>query len=191
MKIVKNAKLFGILNALDIFIIIFILAIIIPALHYYIRFNEKGLVEEKMLDKYFGRLKVTDVGFFSGNTETVELNISFKSLKREDLERIKVGDKEILPDGKVLSEILWLGDPVPNYYFIPTLMKNDDGNVTYVRAVSDDDLYALPAKIRLRGFVANGSFHYKAHEIRSLSEYVFDTHDYKARFAVETWPYRK
>jgi len=188
VKIVKNRKLFGVLNILDVFIIIFILLIIIPALHYYIKFNEMGFAEQKILERYLKRYKMSIDASRTKQDGITELYVSFKDLTKEELEKIKVRDKENLSDGTTLAEIVWIGEPEPNYYFIKNLRI---GQTDYPRAIIDDGLYSLPARVMVRGCVNREGFFYKARPVSALSRITFDTGDYKADFVVETFPFKK
>jgi len=182
MKIIKNGKLFGVLNLLDISIITFILLLIIPALHYYIKFNEKGFIEQKVLERYLQQQESTGFQFHSENRGTLEIKVSFKNLTEENLKKIKTGDKEILPDGTVLAGILWLGEPEPNYHIIRNFPNDQNGNK---RIILDSGLYSLPAKLKLNGFVHESVFYYKAQAVVALFPIPFATDEYKAIFVIE------
>jgi len=185
MKIIKNGKLFGILNLLDILIIIFILALIIPMLHYYIKFNEKGFAEQKMLERYL-RQQDRAVSTFKGEQKgTLTISVSFKDLTEEDLKKIKVGDEEFLPNGTTLGEVVWLGEPEPNYSIVVVKNHNSDQS-EYKRVLANDKKYSLPAKLALTGYVWQGTFYYKAVAIIDLFRLRFVTPNYTAEFVVET-----
>ena len=181
MKIIKKGKLFGIFNLLDIAIIVFVLAVMLPALHYYIKFNEKGIAEQKLLERFIKQEKRRVAGFLVGpQTGTLEARVSFKNLRKEDLAKIEVHDKEILPDGTILAEILWLGKPEPNYFIA------DLGQDTFLRTSPDGGLYSLPARVRLRGVITGGgTFKYKTKDVKQLFFFTFDAEDYEVDFAIE------
>jgi hypothetical protein len=175
IKIIKNGKFFGILNLLDIGIIFFILVIILPMLHYYIKFNEKGIAEQRLLQKTIAK----NNGWMCNQTGTIDVHTSFKNIDKMLLDEIKVGDKEILPDGTILAEILWIGAPQPNYFMT---------DLTGIQAIPDKKPYSLPAKLRLRGIIANkegASFVYKMDNLRPNIPFVFDTEKYTLPFVIE------
>ncbi|MCQ9207388.1 MAG: hypothetical protein NG740_05895 [Omnitrophica bacterium] len=188
MKIIKDKRLFGVFNALDIFIIIFILAVIIPMLHYYIKFNEKGFAEEKTLERYLGQQGRTSSTLQDKQSASVIVDISFKNLTEKDLEKIKVGDKETLPNGSGVAEILWLGKPEKNYVVVKNLFLSASD---FQDLILEDKLYALPAKLKLNGFVLKGNFYYKAHITNPLDGHAFIAPDYSVDFIIEMYPYGK
>ncbi len=188
MGIIKNRKLFGVLNPLDIFIIVFILLIVLPALHFYIKFNEKGFAEQKALERYLQQQERVDFQARDENRGSVEVGASFKNLTEEALKKIKVGDKEILPDGTVLAEILWLGKPEPDYYFINNLKKSKS---EYRRMMLNNELYSLPAKLKLEGFIYSNMFYYKAVAEDALARHPFFTDRYRVDFVIETFPFKE
>lgn len=184
MRLIKDAKLFGILNLLDIIIILSVVALILPMVHYYIRFNEKGLIEQRLLDSYIKRQMRGAVGHQKGpQAGDIEIYASFKSVKKEDLNKIKVHDKEILPNGTTIAEILWLGKPSPNYFNI------DLTSGIFIRTLPDTSLYSLPVRLRLKGIVQdNGLFSYKTKELKQLSFHIFNSGTYEANFVIEMPP---
>jgi hypothetical protein len=105
MRIFKDRKLFGLFNLLDILIIVVILSGLIPFLHYYIKFNQKGAAERLLMDNYISAKQREATGFRTLRTGTIEVVASLKNLTDEDVKKIKVGDKELLPDGTVAAEI--------------------------------------------------------------------------------------
>jgi len=190
VKIVKKRKLFGVLNLLDVLIILFVLAIVIPALHYYIKFNEKGFVEQKTLERYLRQIKRGEVAFLSKDKAAMEVDVSFKNLTEEDVEKIKVGDKEIFPDGTVVAEVLQVGQPQNDYRIIK--IENFETVLEEYRCVElDNGLYALKARMKLRGFVEGKLFYYKSHAVIPYTRLPFKADDYVVGFYVEGYPYGK
>jgi hypothetical protein len=184
MKIVKNRKLFGVLNIVDIAVIAVILVIVLPMLHYYLKFNEKGFVEQKNLERFIAqRMRNDIVNQTEWRTKSLDVDVSFKNITEKQLDQIKVGDKELLPDGTVSGEIIWVGKPDPNYFIIDigTLAKS-----VYARTNPGTSTYSLSAKLRLRGVVSDGgSFNYKDRPIKELAEFKFETKNYAAYFVAE------
>ena len=181
MKFIKDSRLFGMLNIVDIMIILTILVIILPMLHYYIKFNEKGLVEERLLNSYIKQQQRSAIGYQKGpQISDVEVYVSFKSIKKEDLDKIKVHDKEILSDGTIIAEVLWVGKPVLNYFIIDLA----DGVLT--RTLPDPSLYSLPVRLKLKGIVEDqGRFSYKAKELKIHSFHIFNPGIYEVNFVAE------
>ena len=180
-----SGKLLGPFNLLDVLIIAGALLVVIPMLHYYLKFNEKGLVEQKLLERHLNvQKRVYDT--VQGAVGTIEIPVSFKKLKKEDIANIKVGDKEVLPGGEVLTEITWVGRPEPNYYYIINL---NAGPYEFHTITTDDGTYSLPAKVKIRGYVEKGTLHYKGSVANTLAPFEFMTPDYAYTFVVETWPY--
>ena len=46
----------------------------------------------------------------------MDVDVSFKNIGKGELGRMKAGDKELLPDKSASAEILWVGEPKPNYF---------------------------------------------------------------------------
>lgn len=184
MKLIKDKKLFGILNALDIAIIAFILVLILPMLHYYLRFNEKGVLEQMLLEKYLNRQRssamVTKIGH---QTLFVEINVSFKNLTKEEADKIKAGDEERLPDGTVIAKVLAVGKPEPNYFLV------DLGYEKLKKAFSENGLYSLPARLKIQGYVIdNAVFNYKTKEFKRDCFSNFNCGRYEVEFAMDALP---
>ena len=188
MKFIKNGKIFGALNILDILIIVVILVIVLPSVHYYIKFNEKGFAEQKLLERYLSQNKRIVEAWSDREGGTVDVVVSLKDLSEEDIANIKVGDKETLPDGTVMAEIVSIGEPEKNYRYITNLRE---GETDYRRITLDDNLYSLPAVLRLRGFVREGVFYYKATAVKDLSRWPFTSSEYVKEYIVEPWPYNR
>ena len=187
MKMIKNKKVFGVLNVLDIAVIAVILVIVLPMLHYYMKFNEKGFAEQKRLERFIGQKMRNDiVNQTAWRTKTLDVDVSLKNLTGETLKKVKVGDRESQPDGTVTGEILWIGERRPNYFIVDVGTLN---NSLFVRTLPDDSMYSLPAKIRLTGVVSDaGIFTYKDRTVRELSEFKFIIKEYEAYFVVEMPP---
>ena len=183
MRIIKEKKLFGVLNLLDIAIISFILALVLPMLHYYIQLNERGLAEQKLISRFINQQMRDAVGFQAGQQAgDLDVYVSFKNLKRVDLEKIKPGDKDVLPDGTVLAEIMWTGEPQANYFIVD--LGRDEKNIR--KRTVDDGLFSLPVKLRLRGVIGDeGTFAFKTKVMRQLEFYIFNAGKYEVTFVVE------
>lgn len=185
MKIMKDKKVFGALNILDIAIIVFILILVLPMLHYYIKFNERGYAEHKALDSFIERKAREDVvtGTFS-RTKLLDVDCSFKNLAKADLVKIKAGDKELSKDGSVIAEILWVGEPGPNYFVVD--IGRPPYNRVFASTVPEASLYSLPARFRLKGLIADsGAFTYKDKSVNDLTLFRFDSGKYEAYFVIE------
>ncbi|MCQ9207344.1 MAG: hypothetical protein NG740_05675, partial [Omnitrophica bacterium] len=110
-------------------------------------------------------------------TGTIDVYTSFKNLDRVTLDKIKVGDREILPDGTVLAEVLWVGGPRQNYFAT---------HLPGVQAVPDGESYSLPVKMRLRGIIENeGNIIYKMQNMHNISAFTFNPQNYAIRFVIE------
>ncbi|MFH1791612.1 MAG: hypothetical protein ABH885_06505 [Candidatus Omnitrophota bacterium] len=183
MRNIKKMRLLGVFSVLDIAVIAFILLIAVPMVYYYVKLNEKGAVEQRLLEKFLKRQAMHNVGFQSGPQEArIDVLVSFKNLTDESLDKIKVGDKETLPDGTVLAEVLWLGESVPNYFLV-NLGNDADG---IIRKTVGDGTRSLPAKVRLYGIVEDyGDFSYKDKKVKQLRHYTFDNGSFEADFVVE------
>jgi len=181
--LIRDKRLFGIFNLLDILIIIFIIGLILPALHYYVFYNNKGALEQKMLDRFIEQRKRRNVGFKTDARITmIEVIVSFKDLTLEDIKEIKLHDKETGPDGKTVAEIMWIGDKQPNYYLLSF-------NKEVLKTFSRNDLFSLPARLRLRGVVQeNGAFEFKNMIVNTLGFFAFYSGRYKVDFVVEGLP---
>lgn len=187
MKTLKNKKFFGVLSILDVVIIILVLVIVLPMLHYYMRFNEKGFVEQKNLERFIGlKMRNDIVNQTEWRTKMLNVSVSFKNLTENDLKKIRVGDKELELDGRVIGEILWIGEPAPNYFIAD--VGTSSSNI-FVRTLPEDSMYSLPAKLRLKGIIGDGGlFTYKDKSIKELTEFKFETKDYNVYFIVEMPP---
>lgn len=187
MKLIKNKKLFGVLNIVDIAVIVFILVLVLPFLHYYMKFNEKGFVEQKNLERFIAqKMRAEIVNQTAWRTGILDVGVSFKNLTEDALKKIKVGDKELQPDGTVMGEILWVGEPVPNYFIVDMGTLN---NSIFARTLSENSLYSLPVKLRLTGIIGDGGlFTYKDKSLKELTEFKFETKNYNSYFIVEMPP---
>lgn len=169
--------------------IIVIIAIIlfIPVFYYFHKFNQKGYAEQKALDSFLAQEMRGTIGYASMFKLTpLDVNISFKNIAKDDIAKIKQGDKEMLSDGRVLAEILWLGRPEENYFI------TDLGSRSYLlkRTVPDKSLYSIPAKIRLWGVMGeDGSFRYKSKDVKEFRRHIFKTNKYTFDFIVEPKTY--
>lgn len=184
MKTLKNKKFFGVLGILDIVIIVFVLALVLPMIHYYIKFNEKGFVEQKNMERFIAqKLRNDIVNQTSWRTKMLDVDVSFKNLTESDLRKIRVGDKELMPDGTVSGEILWIGEPAADYFIVDAGTATDS---IFIRTVPQDSTYSLPAKLRISGVVSDGGvFSHSDKTVKELAEFQFAARDYKAYFVVE------
>jgi len=137
-------------NLLDYIIVFGLLIIIIPFIHAYMRFNEKGVQEEMKLKEYSEYVNI--IANNENYISTLELDVSFKNLNEKGVSEIVVGDREEY-GGIVLMEILSVGEPTRNYF----LVGQGDQEVCVAWAEN----LALPARVRVRGFVCKNSFFYK------------------------------
>ena len=186
MRHLKDKKILGALSILDFVVIIFILSLILPALYYFIKFNEKGYIEQKSLERFIAN-KVRDnmVNQTEMRTKYLDIDVSFKNLTKEGLKKIKAGDKEYSKDKTIIAEVLWVGEPVPNYFItdVGTL-----SNSVFIKTVPESSLYSLPAKIRLKGLIADGAFTSKDRVVKELAGLRFCPESYDAYFVVEAPP---
>jgi len=161
-----------------------ILAIIIPSVYYFIKFNEKGYIEQKLLERYIERKQREDIVLQTGErTKTMDINVSFKNIAKDDIGKIKTGDKELLPDGSALAEIVWVGEPKSNYFLVDVGPLNE---TILVHTNTDDGLFSVPAKIRIKGVVSTtGLFVYKDVAVQDLTILKFNSGKYEKLFAVE------
>lgn len=184
MNIMKNGKLFGALNLLDIIIIAVILTLILPMIHYYIKFNERGLAEEVVLNRFIKQETRQGIGVQTGpSVGTLDVDVSFKGLTKDMLNKIKVHDKEALKNGTVLAEILWIGKPIPNYFIVNL---GGEQNRVLRKTIVGKDLYSLPVKMRIYGVIGDfGKFSHKAKPVSQFGRYIFTTEEYESDFVVE------
>ncbi|MDD5440486.1 MAG: hypothetical protein PHS37_09920, partial [Candidatus Omnitrophica bacterium] len=147
MQILKNKKLFGLFNLLDAAIIGFIFVIAIPGIGYYMKCNERGAVEAKVLERLLNRQEADSRFKREG---TVDIKASFKNLRQEDIGAVKVGDKEVLSDGTVLTEVVKVGVPEPNYFLVKNFRSWPDKD-PYLHMMTGDGRFTLPVVLRLRG----------------------------------------
>lgn len=183
----KNKKIFGVLSILDIIIIVFILAIVLPMLHYYMKFNEKGFSEQKKLERFVGQKVRNEIaGHLEWRTKALDVDVSFKNLTAEDLKKIRVGDRELQPNGDISGEIMWLGEPKSDYFIVNVGTLNND---IFVKTLPQNNLHALPAKLRLTGMVGdNGILSFKDKTVKELAEFKFETKGYDAYYVIEMPP---
>jgi len=186
MQIFKDKKLFGILNLLDIAIIGAILAFLLPGIGYFVKYNERGMVEKKVFERYLGRKDGSAAFKCEG---TIDVNVSFKNLTEGSAALIKTGDKETLPDGTVLAEIIGVGARVPNYFIVKSFGPYMSA-VPPLHMLTNDGLYTVPAKLRLRGTVVSKIFYYKTGEVSPDSVFSFDAGIYKVWGEVESFSYQ-
>ena len=114
----------------------------------------------------------------------MDLDVSFKNIGKEEIGKIKAGDKELLPDKAASAEILWVGSPEPDYFLVDIGPLN---NPFLIRTNAEDGFYSVPARIRIKGVVSTiGDFIYKDVSVKNLRVYKFRCAEYEALFAVET-----
>lgn len=164
--------------------VVIIIIIMSPAVYYFIRFNEKGYIEQKLLERYIEQKKREDIVLQTGaRTKLMDVDVSFKNIRKEDIGKIKAGDKELLPDKSASAEILWVGDPKPNYFLVDVGPVN---KTILARTNAENELFSIPAKIRIKGVVAAiGNLIYKDVNIKDLAIFKFRCDKYEALFAVE------
>ncbi|MDD5440487.1 MAG: hypothetical protein PHS37_09925 [Candidatus Omnitrophica bacterium] len=185
MTIRRNRKLFGIFNLLDIVVVAFILVLIVPGIHYYIKFNEKGIAEQKLLERYLNWQENSNANTGQGQTGSMCLDVCFKNVPAPVLKLMKAGDKEIGPQGIVLAEIIWLGTPEAKYFVSGCLREED--NVSVMLNSADKNLYSVPATIRFHGVIGNGgAFLYKIENLAGPTPKVFSCPGYDASFILES-----
>lgn len=97
MKLIdEKGRLFGLINLIDFFVVIFLLAMI-PSL-----FLGYKLLFPK---------KVAPLG---SDIKEIELRCQFINLNPDVAKMISVGDKEVNDNGLVIGEIVWLGEGMPS-----------------------------------------------------------------------------
>lgn len=172
------------LKRADVLAAALIIAIGMPTVYYFIRFNDKGYVEQKLLERYIEKKKREDIVLQTGaRTKTMDVDVSFKNIKREDLGKIKTGDKELFPDNTAAAEVIWVGEPKANNFLVD---MGPSKKTVLGRTNAEDGLLSVPAKIRLKGVVSTaGVFNYKSIEVRDLALFNFNCGKYEALFAIE------
>ena len=183
IRLIKGGKIFGVLNILDIAIIALLLAVILPMLHYYIIFNEKGIAEQKILERFLKQQSRETVGFQTGFKRAgMDVAASFKNLREADIAKVKAGDKDALSNGTVFAEVLWVGEPKPNYFFAELGTESK----SILRRSEGHGLYSLPVRLRLNGIISDGGvFSFKTKVLKRLGIYIFNSGSYEADFVVE------
>lgn len=171
-------------KSVNIVIAVLVAAIVLPTIYYYMKFNEKGYVEQKLLERYIEQKKREDIVLQTGaRTKSMDIDVSFKNIKKEDAGRIKPGDRELLPDKSAATEILWVGEPKPNYFLVDVGPLN---RTVLARTDAEDGLFSVPAKIRIKGVVSTvGDFIYKDVSVKDLGIFRFKCDKYETLFAVE------
>ncbi|MDD5440192.1 MAG: hypothetical protein PHS37_08405, partial [Candidatus Omnitrophica bacterium] len=109
---------------------------------------------------------------------TVDIKASFKNLRQEDIGAVKVGDKEVLSDGTVLTEVVRVGVPEPNYFLVKNFRSWPDKD-PYLHMMTGDGRFTLPVVLRLRGYVINKNFVYRAGTIGEDSYFIFNPGSYR------------
>lgn len=101
----------------------------------------------------------------------IEGPCSFIKIDPRTLNLIKRGDKEINAEGKVLGEVIWLGEAKPyKHKFVM------DGNETLI--IEDPALKELPAEIRLNADIIDDQIYYKGRAIKTNAPIYFKTPEY-------------
>jgi len=178
---ITRKKIFGIFNLLDVVIIGFIIALVIPGVSYFLKYNTKGEAEQKLLERYLGQQERGTPGTV---TASVPVDVVFKDVPKEVADKIRTGDKEKTPGGEVLSEIIWRGETGPNYYELPYLVDFNNRARTFVP--DRKDLYSIKAKMLVRGLIGEkGGFFYKLQNFSVGQRYTFISKDYTADYIVE------
>ena len=172
------------LRRIDIVIAALVIVIVLPTTYYYIRFNEKGYIEQKLLERYIEQKKREDIVLQTGaRTKSMDMDVSFKNIGKGDIGKIRAGDKELLPDKSAAAEILWVGEPRPNYFLVDVGPLN---KTVLARTNTEDGLFSIPAKIRIKGVVSTaGDFVYKDANVKDLAIFKFNSGKCEALFAVE------
>jgi len=175
MKNLKKRVLLIILSAIAVIIIV-------PSIYYYARLDNKGLYEERLLEKFIRQHKRANVGFQTGiQISQLETNVSFKGLAKDDIGKINSGDREIMGEATVLAEVIWVGEPEPDYFIA------DLGDGVFARTKSAEGLYSVPARLRLTGIINDrGNFIYKTKSVKNLTLFTLRTKKYEFDFVIET-----
>lgn len=151
----EKGRLFGKINVIDFLVILFLFCFI-PTFYFgYKVFSKKGSVlTEKVLTE-------------------IEINCKFIKLEPGVLELIKAGDREIDKNGKVIGEIVWVGDS--------TLYqeKFNIGSDIFLTE-SNSRLKELYVRFKLTVEVKGNSIYYKDIQITADSPIEFRTNKYIA-----------
>ena len=151
------------LNIIDFIIIAIVFVLALSAFYVikeYIRLNENGLIEQKVLERYLER--ANRVSSESKREASIMAYCSIKNLRKEELKEFFVGLQEASESGVVFAEIVDMRPPGPNYF-----------DVHMGRAYAEGDLYSLPVKLKLRGICVEGTFWYKAENIYENRHFIF------------------
>ena len=98
MKIIdEKGKVFGIINIVDLFVLMFLL-IIFPIFY----FTTKTLTSRKAIEKVAEIPKVY---------KEIQINARAVKLEPEVINKISVGDKEFNPQGEPIAQIIAVGEP--------------------------------------------------------------------------------
>lgn len=156
MKIIdEKGRLFGKINIIDFFVIVFLLCLM-PMFYFGYRILAKKPPIEMPEEKEFVEL---------------EIDCRFIKLEPEILKFISVGDKELDENGETIGEIIGLGEVKPyTYEFIIGEEKE------IIKKASD--LKQLPARLKLRVVVKENRIYYKGREIKIGSPLEFKTEKY-------------
>lgn len=159
MKIIdEKGRLFGKVNIIDLSVILLIL-VVIPTVYLFYRQVKKPLPAQVLPKEYI----IFDM----------DSNIKVPSAQGTAL--IKVGDKEIGPDGEPIIEILSLGEPANFIY------EFDIGKGSSV-TIADPALITLPALLRLKAEIRGGQLYFKDQRIYKDADFELITDKYKVKF---------
>jgi hypothetical protein len=161
MKLIdEKARLFGKINVIDLLVVVFLISLI-PMIYAVHKLPNK--IANIRPPK--AELPWQPKGF------TVTVNSIFGRLRPEILKKISVSDKDFDSDGKLVAEIVKIGQPAAYTYgfMVGTTME-------LVR--KDPELLQIPVTLKLYPVVINKNIYYKGRQILADGNLDFSTKQY-------------
>lgn len=174
MKIIdEKGRLFGKINVIDFLAVLFLLSLT-PMFYFGYKLyleSKKTLVALREQAAEQSEPKILQREFME-----VDLSFYFNKLKPEVLNLISVGDKEIDGDGRVIAEILYLGETKPLIYEVDTA----EGKTIFRE---HPHLKNMSAVLRLKTELKEGILYYKNKPLlSSLINFKTDKYEVKASY---------
>lgn len=156
MKVIdEKGRLFGKINVIDFFVILFLLCLV-PIFYFGYRVFTKKPVEPKK--DFIG----------------IEIGCNLVKIAPEILALITAGDKGVDKNGNETGEIAWIGESQPYLYKFET--ESTAGEQPLI--IEDQALRELPVKLKLKAEIRNDNLYYNEKQICVGSPLDFKTDKY-------------
>jgi len=174
MKVIdEKGRLFGKINIIDFFVIIFLVSLI-PMFYFGYRLSNAKKLAQRALEAQRA-LGAQQVKKFV----KIEIFGNLIEVPPYLLKSITIGDKETNEKGEGIGEITWIGEPGPFKY---TYNLGEDENAILKKIeLEDPELKQLLVKFNLMAEVRGADLYHNGQIIKLVSPFVFKTYKYSVK----------